>query len=139
MLASIPPSHCHLAVRQDKEHVAFTKLIQVENPKGGKSAQYCPYIVYCQECDSHVGNITILSSKKLICYKIENVYICHAGKEIKAKRLKNITKRLEEECGIEVVNMSPEGEASSRSPRSSEALIYCDTSGLTHTSRENDS
>ena len=138
MLATIPPSHCHLAVREGKEDMALTKLTKVENPKGGKSAQYCPYIVYCQGCDSHVGNITILSSKKLICYKIDNVYIRHAGEEIKARRLKNITKRLEEECGIEVVNVSPEGEAPSRSPRSREALIYCDTSGLTHTSREID-
>ena len=136
MLATIPPSHCHLAVREGKEDVAFTKLTKVENPKGGKSAQYCPYIVYCRGCDSHVGNITVLSSKKRICYKIDNVYICHAGKEIKARRLKNITKRLEEECGIEVVNVSPEGEAPCQSPRSSAALIYCDTSGLTHTSRE---
>ena len=137
-LATIPPSHCHLAVREGKEDVAYTKLNKIENPKE-KSAQYCPYIVFCRGCDSHVGNITILASKKLICYKIDNVYICHDGKEIKARKLKNITKRLEEQCGIEVVNVSPEGKAASRSPRSSEALIYCDTSGLTHATREIDS
>ena len=139
MLATIPPSHCHLAVREGKEDVAYMKLTKLENSKGGKSAQYCPFVVYCRGCSSHVGNITILASKNLICYKIDNVFICHDGEEIKARRLKNITKRLEEQCGIEVVNVSPEGEAACRSPRSSEALIYCDTSGLAHTSQEIDS
>lgn len=139
MLATIPPSHCHLAVKEGKEDEACAKLTKVENPKGGNSAQYCPYIFYCQKCDSHVGNVTILSSKQLICYKTDNIYIYHGGKEIKARRLKNITKTLEEQCGIEVVNVSPQGEIPSRSPRSSGSLIYCDTSGLTHTSREIDS
>ena len=141
MLATIPPSHRHLAVKEGKEDEACAKLTKVKNPKGGNDAQYCPYIFYCRgrECDSHVGNLTILSSKKLICYKTDNIYIYHDGKEIKARRLKNIAKTLEEQCGIEVVNVSPQGELPSRSPRSSEALIYCDTSGLTHSSREIDS
>ena len=139
MLATVPPSHCHLAVQEGKEDEASAKLTKVENPKGGNSALYCPYIFYCRGCDSHVGNVTILSSKKLICYKTDNIYIYHDGEEIKARRLKNITKTLEEQCGIEVVNVSPQGETPSRSPLSSEALIYCDTSGLTHTSREIDS
>ena len=139
MLATIPPSHCHLAVKEGKEDEACAKLTKVENPKGGNSALYCPYIFRCRECDSHVGNVTILSSKQRICYKTDNIYIYHDGKEIKARRLKNITKTLEEQCGIEVVDVSPQGEIPSRSHRSSEALIYCDTSGLTHTSREIDS
>ena len=138
MLAG-PPSNRQLSVREGKEDVAYTKLTKVENPKGGKSAQRCPDIVHCLECGLHVGNITILSSKKRICYKTENIYIYHDGEEIRARRLKQIMKKLEEQCGIETVNVASQGEASSRYPRSSEALIYCDTSGLTHTSREIDS
>ena len=141
MLATIPPSHCHLAVREGKEDVAFTKLTKVENPKGGKMARRCPYIVNCGRCTSKVGNITTLLSKKFICYKTENLYIYHNGKKITAKTPRELSDKLKEECGtgIEAVNVSSQGEVPSRSTRSDEALIYCDTSGLTHTSREIDS
>ena len=133
-----PPSNRQLAVREGKENEAYTKLTKDKNPKG-KSAQRCPEIVHCVRCGLHVGNITILASRKHICYKIENVYIYHDGEEIRAKKLKKIAKKLEEECGIEDENVSSRGQAASSSLRSSEALIYCDTSGLAHTSREIDS
>ena len=136
MLATVPPSHCHLAVKEGQEDVAYMKLTKNENTKGGKSAHYCPYIVHCRGCGLHLGNVTKLASKELICYKIDNVYISHDDKEIKAKKLSKVAKQLEEKCGIEVVNVSPQGDNPCRSSRVSKPMIYCDTSGLTHTSRE---
>ena len=136
MLATIPPSHLHLAVRQEREADAFEKLNKVENPKGGKSAQYCPYIVFCQQCGMHVGNVTILSSKQFVCYKIDNIYLVNNGEEIRAKKLSKIRSRLEEECCIEVENVSSAICQSQLQP--SEPMIYYDTWGLTHTSQEID-
>ena len=134
MLATIPPSHLHLAVRQEREEDAFEKLNKVENPKGGKSAQYCPYIVLCRQCRMHVGKVTTLSSKQFVCYKIDNIYLVNNGEEIRAKKLSKIRSRLEEECCIEVVNVSSAICQSQLQP--SEPMIYCDTWGLTHTSQE---
>ena len=136
MLATIPPSHLHLAVRQGRETDAFKKLNKVENPKGGKSAQYCPYIVFCQQCGMHVGNVSILSSKQFVCYKIDNIYLINNGKEIRGKKLSKIRTRLEEECCIEVVNVSSAVCQSQLRP--SEPMIYYNTWGLTHTSQEID-
>ena len=136
MLAIIPPSHLHLAVRQEREADAFEKLNRVENPKSGKSLQYCPWIVLCRQCGMHVGNVTILLSKQFVCYKIENIYLVNNGEEIRAKKLCKIRSRLEEECCIEVVNVSSAICQSQLQP--SEPMIYCDTSGLTHASQEID-
>ena len=136
MLATIPPSHLHLAVRQGRETDAFKKLNKVENPKGGKSAQYCPYIVLCRQCGMHVGNVTILSSKQFVCYKIENVYLVNNGEKIRAKKLCKIRSRLEEECCIEVVNVS--SAICQSQLQESKPMIYCDTWGLTHASQEID-
>ena len=136
MLATISKLLFHLAVRPEKEADALEKLNKVENPKGGKSAQYCPYIVLCRQCRMHVGNVTILSSKKFVCYKIDNIYLVNNGDEIRAKKLSKICPRLKEECCIEVVKVSP-AICQSRL-RLSEPMIYCDTMGLTHTSQEID-
>lgn len=138
MLATIPPSHLHLVVRQEREADAFEKLNKVENPKGGKSAQYCPYIVFCRQCGMHVGNVTILSSKQFVCYKIENIYLylVNNGEEIRAKKLCKISSRLEKECCIEVVNVCSSICESQLQP--SEPMIYCDPWGLTHASQEID-
>ena len=136
MLAIIPPSHHHLAVRQEKEADAFEKLKKVENTKGGKSAQYCPWIVLCRQCGMHVGKVTLLLSKQFVCYKIENIYLVNNGEEIRAKKLCKIRSRLEEECCIEVVDVSSAICQSQLQP--SEPMIYCDTSGLTHASPEID-
>ena len=136
MLAIIPPSHLHLAVRQEREADAFEKLNREENPKSGKSLQYCPWIVLCRQCGMHVGNVTILLSKQFVCYKIENIYLVNNGEEIRAKKLCKIRSRLEEECCIEVVNVSSAICQSQLQP--SEPMIYCDTSGLTHASQEID-
>ena len=141
MLATVPPSHLHLAVKEGREEEAYMKLNKVENSWGGKIAQYCPYIVYCREleCPMHLGNVTRLASKLFICYKINNIYLVHNGKEIKAGKLSKVSKRLEEECGIEVVNVSQSGNTSQSPRRPSEPVTYYDTRGLTHTSREIDS
>ncbi|KAJ7353983.1 hypothetical protein OS493_030832 [Desmophyllum pertusum] len=101
MLALVPPSHLQLAVKEGKEDQVYTKLNKVENTKGGKCASYCPYIVHCRGCGSHLGNITKLASKELICFKIENLYIFHNGEKIISKKLAKVRARLEE-CGIEV-------------------------------------
>ena len=136
MLAIIPPSHHHLAVRQEKEADAFEKLKKVENTKGGKSAQYCPWIVLCRQCGMHVGKVTLLLSKQFVCYKIENIYLVNNGEEIRAKKLCKIRSRLEEECCIKVVDVSSAICQSQLQP--SEPVIYCDTSALTHASPEID-
>ena len=136
MLATISKLQFHLAVRPEKEADALEKLNKVENRKGGKSAQYCPYIVLCRQCRMHVGKVTILSSKQFVCYKIDNIYLVNNGDEIRAKKLSKICPRLKEECCLEVVKVSP---AICQSHlRLSEPMIYCDTMGLTHTSQEID-
>ena len=137
MLATIPPSHLHLAIKEGKEDEAYTKLTKVENPKGGKSAQYCPYIVFCQ-CGEHIGNVTKLASKEFVCYKIDNIYITNNGEEITARKLSKVRERLEKECGIEVVNVSQSAITHHSPDRLSEPMVYCETRGLTHTSREID-
>ena len=75
MLATISKLQFHLAVRPEKEADALEKLNKVENRKGGKSAQHCPYIVLCRQCRMHVGKVTTLSSKQFVCYKIDNIYL----------------------------------------------------------------
>ena len=100
MLASVPPSSLHLAIREEKEEQADAKLNKVENVKGGKKAQYCPFLVHCRGCGTHVGNVTKLAGRALICFKIENVYIFHYGKKITANKLSKVSKELEEQCGI---------------------------------------
>ena len=140
MLAAVPPSSLHLAVREEKEDQAYAKLNKVENQKGGKSAQYCPFLVHCRGCGTHVGNVTNVAERTLTCFKIENVYIFHYGKKITANNLKKVSQELEEQCGIEVVNVSStQNENTSQSRGESDPMVYCDTSGLTRTSREIDS
>jgi len=63
MLATIPPSHVHLAVKEGREEEAYATLNKVENLKDGKNTQYCPYIVHCRQCGMHVGNLTRLASE----------------------------------------------------------------------------
>ena len=140
MLASVPPSGWHLAVREGKEEQAYAKLNKVKNEKGGKSDQCCPFLVDCRGCGTHVGKVTKVAGRELICFKIENVYIYHYGKKITAKKLSKVSKELEEQCGIEVVNVSStHNENTSKSRGESDPMVYCDTSGLTRTSREIDS
>ena len=140
MLAKVPPSSTHLALREGKEEQVEAKLHKVE--KGGKSTRYCPYIFRCRECDKHVANLTKVAGKLLICFKIENIDIFHNGKKITANKLSEVRKELEEECGIEVVNVTTHAQETGRIHQSrgdSKSMVYCDTSGLTHKSREIDS
>ncbi|XP_022809817.1 uncharacterized protein LOC111346816 [Stylophora pistillata] len=142
MLAKVPPSGTHLAVREGKEKQVEEKLHKVENEKGGKSAHYCPFNFHCRGCGERVANATKVAGKQLICFKMENVYIFHYGKKITANKLSKVSKELEEECGIKVVNITTHALATGRADQSrgdSKAMVYCDTSGLTHTSHEIDS
>ena len=141
MLAKVPPSSTHLAVREGMEEQVEAKLSKLDNEKGGKSTRYCPYIFRCRECDKHVANLTKVAGKLLICFKIENIDIFHNGKKITANKLSEVRKELEEECGIEVVNVTKHAQETGRIHQSrgdSKSMVYCDTSGLTHTSREID-
>ena len=142
MLAKVPPSSTHLAVREGMEEQVEAKLSKFDNEKGGKSTRYCPYIFRCRECDKHVANLTKVAGKLLICFKIENIDIFHNGKKITANKLSEVHKELEEECGIEVVNVTTHAQETGRIHQSrgdSKSMVYCDTSGLNHTSREIDS
>ena len=147
MLAKVPPSGTHLAVREGKEEQVEAKLHKVENEKGGKSAQYCPYIFHCRGCGERVANMTKVAGKQLICFRIEYLSIFHYGglwqsKRITANKLSKVSKELEEECGIEVVNVTTHAQETGRIHQSrgdSKSMVYCDTSGLNHTSREIDS
>ena len=142
MLAKVPPSSTHLAVREEMEEQVEAKLCKFDNEKGGKSTRYCPYIFRCRECDKHVANLTKVAGKLLICFKIENIDIFHNGKKITANKLSEVCKELEEECGIEVVNVTKHAQETGRIHQSrgdSKSMVYCDTSGLTYKSREIDS
>ncbi|XP_022778050.1 uncharacterized protein LOC111319571, partial [Stylophora pistillata] len=142
MLAKVPPSGTHLAVREGKEEHVEGKLHKVKNEKGGNSALYCPFNFLCRGCGERVANVTKLAGKQLICFRIERVNISHNGKRIMANKLSKVSKELEEECGIEVVNVTthaPETGRADQSRGDSEAMVYCDTSGWTHTSHEIDS
>ena len=142
MLAKVPPSSTHLAFREGEEEQVEARLHKVQNEKGGKSTRYCPYIFRCRECDKHVANLTKVAGKLLICFKIENIDIFHDGKKITANKLSEVRKELEEECGIEVVNVTKHAQETGRIHQSrgdSKSMVYCDTSGLNHTSREIDS
>ena len=142
MLAKVPPSSTHLAVREGMEEQVEAKLSKFENEKGGKSAQYCPYVFHCRGCGERVANITKMAGKQLICFRIEYLYIVHYGKKITTNKLLKVSKELEEECGIEVVNVTTHVQKTGKIHQSrgdSKSMVYCDTSGLTHTSREIDS
>ena len=147
MLAKVPPSGTHLAVREGMEEQVEAKLHKVENEKGGKSAWYCPYVFHCRGCGERVANMAEVEGKQLICFRIEYLHIFHYGgswrsKRITANKLSKVSKELEEECGIEVVNVTTHAQETGRIHQSrgdSKSMVYCDTSGLTHTSREIDS
>ena len=134
MLASIPPSQTHLAVRKEKEEQAYNeKIRKIPNPDP-KRVAFCPYKVLCKQCNDYVGTISIVEENALICFKIENVHFKRGCEEIKGKRLKQIKDKLLQ-CGLQVVNMSLLRETFSQSVKQndspSDPLVYCDISKLT--------
>ena len=138
MLATMPPSQQHLAVKEEMEDWALKKILKRTNPKGGRSARYCPFLAHCRNCDNHVGNFTHVSSKVLICFKVENVYVSNGVEKIVMRKLSPMASKLQA-LGVEVVKYSPFTFASQSPKQSSEPMKYCDTTGLTCTSHEMDS
>ncbi len=135
-LATMPPSQQHLAVKEGMEDEAYAKVAKEENSKGAKSARYCPYIIRCRECANHVGNVTYVASKLLVCYKVENLYLLNDQEEIEIKKLKTAASSLQS-FGVEVIKIVP-SEVISQSRQSSEPMKYCDITDLTNTSHEID-
>ena len=135
MLARMPPSQQHLAVKEGKEDEAYAKVAKEENYM--KSARYCPFIIRCRECGNHVGNVTYVASKLLVCYKVENLYLFNGVEEMKMKKLKVMASFLQN-LGVEVIEYLP-SEETCQSLQSNEPMKYCDISGLTYMSRDIDS
>ena len=134
MLATIPPSQQHLAVKEGMKDKAYTTVKKEDNPKGGRSARYCPFIIRCRKCDNHVGNVTHVGCKLLVCYKVDNLYLCNGIEKIQMNKLSRIASHLQR-LGVEVINSCP-SEVTYPSHQSSEPMKYCDISGLTYTSEE---
>ena len=139
MLATMPPSQQHLAVKEEMEDEAYSKVTKEENSRGGRSARYCPYIIRCRECSTHVGNVTYLTQKLLVCYKVENLFLVNSGEKMEMKKLKQMASKLQS-LGIEVIEYRDQSfEVTCQAHQSSVPMVYCDVTGLTCTSREIDS
>ena len=126
MLATVPPSQTHVAIRKDKEDAAYEKVRKIPNPNP-KKARFCPYRILCKQCNDNVGNISVIEENTLICFKIENVHFRRGYEEIKGKKLKQIKEKLLN-YGLEVVNVSQLREEFSEAIPSTPAqpLVYCD-------------
>ena len=133
----MPPSQRHLAVRVGMEDEAYAKVTKEENSRSARSARYCPYIIRCRECATHVGNITYLASILLVCYKVENIWLLNDGEKIEMKKLATVAPYLQS-LGIEVIEFRPSEVMSSQTHQSSVPMTYCDVTGLTCSSREID-
>lgn len=132
MLATVPPSATHMAIKKEKEEEAYKTLRKIPNPDA-KKASFSPYKILCKQCNDYVGTVSIVHENTLICFKIENVYFKKGYEEIRGKRLKHIKEKLLR-YGLEVVNISqlqlPDAIEQNETP--SEPLIYCDVrNGLT--------
>ena len=136
-LATMPPSQRHLAVKEEHEDKVYTVVTKENNPRGGRSAKYCPFIIRCRKCTNHVGNVTHVASKLLICYKVENLYLSNSvGEKITMTKLARISSFLES-LGVQEIKLVS-SEFTHHSHRPSERMIYCEVTGLTHTSQEID-
>ncbi|XP_028390591.1 uncharacterized protein LOC114515528 [Dendronephthya gigantea] len=132
MLATMPPSQYHLSVKEDMEVEAYKKVRKVENSGSRKSRRYCPYLIYCRECGTHVGNVTHLASKLLICYKVENIDISNGVENIKMGKVSRMIDTFQY-LGIEMIKYLPD-EVTGKSRQISVPMKYCDITGLTDTS-----
>ena len=104
MLATVPPSATHMAIKKEKEEEAYKTLRKIPNPDA-KKASFSPYKILCKQCNDYVGTVSIVHENTLICFKIENVYFKKGYEEIRGKRLKHIKDKLLR-YGLEVVNIS---------------------------------
>ena len=136
MLAKVPPSITHLAVRKEKGDEVLSKLVKIENPADNKSSRYCPFKLRCRQCNLHVGNVTKVGVEDLICYKIDHVFFRHGHEEIRTRKLKRIQQQLVE-IGLPEITVSEALSSVTFScAQSSKPMIYCDTSELCFRSRE---
>ncbi|XP_044182237.1 uncharacterized protein LOC114966062 isoform X2 [Acropora millepora] len=130
MLAKVPPTQAHVAIRKDKEDAAYETIRKIPNPNPNpKKGAVCPYRILCKQCNDHVGTISIVEDNSLICFKIENVHFRRGHEQIKGKRLKHIKEGLIQN-GLEVVNVSQLNEFAeivNNRRKSSQPLVYCDT------------
>ncbi|XP_029201631.2 uncharacterized protein LOC114966061 isoform X2 [Acropora millepora] len=128
MLATVPPTQTHVAIRKDKEDAAYAAIRKIPNPNP-KKAVFCPYKILCKQCNEHVANISIVEENSLICFKIENVHFQQGYEQIKGKKLKYIKEKLIQH-GLEVVNVSQLrnefAETVNNARKSSQPLVYCD-------------
>ena len=134
MLATVPPTQTHVAIRKEKEEEAYEKMRKIPNPDP-KKASFCPYKILCKQCNDYVGTISIVEGSALICFKIENIYFKRGYEEIRGKKLKQIKDKLSQ-YGLEVVNVSQLrqtfSEAVKQNETPAEPLVYCDVrNGLT--------
>ena len=133
MLATVPPTQTHVAIRKDKEEAAYERVRKIPNPNP-KRVAFCPYKILCKHCSDGVGSISIVEESTLICFKIENVHFKRGYEEIRGKKLKHIKDKLIQ-YGLEVVNVSHlRGElsqATTVNSRPPQPLVYCDVSRLT--------
>lgn len=129
MLATVPPTQTHVAIKKDKEEQAYAeKIRKIPNPDP-KRAAFCPYKILCKHCNDYVGTISIVEENTLICFKIENVHFKRGYEEIRGKKLKQIKDKLLQ-YGLEVVNVSQLRETVSQAVKKNytppEPLVYCD-------------
>ena len=132
MLATIPPTQTHVAIRKEREEQAYAeKIRKIPNPDPKKAA-FCPYKILCKQCNDYVGTISVVQENTLICFKIENVHFKRGYEEIRGKRLKQVKDKLLR-SGLEVVNVSQlrETVSVSQNVAPSEPLVYCDINSLT--------
>ena len=133
MLASIPPTQNHVAIRKEKEEEVYEKVRKIPNADP-KKCVFCPYRILCGNCDESVGTVNLVEEDTLMCFKVESIYFKRRHEEIRGKRLKNIKEKLIQH-GLEVVNVSYLRHRSSQtvevSKKPSEPLVYCDTNQLT--------
>ena len=128
MLASIPPTQMHIAIRNEHEEAAFEKVRKIPNPDP-KKVGFSPYKILCQQCSDNIGTVSIIEETALICFKTEKIHFRRGLEEIKGKKLKQIKERIIQ-YGVEVVNVSPLREAFSQAVAETttpaQPLVYCD-------------
>ena len=129
MLATVPPTQTHVAIRKDKEDAAYATIRKIPNTNP-KNVAFCPYKFVCKQCNDHVGNICIVEANSLVCFKIDKVHFRRGYEQIKGKKLKYIKEKLIQN-GLEVVNVSQLrnefAETVNNARKSSQPLVYCDT------------
>ena len=139
ILATIPPSQSHVAVRTspeatDKAYETVRKLPQTDPKKG----LMCPFKVLCKLCGHILGSVCLIEGNQLICFKMENTFFLYRGREeIKGKKLKAIKEKLLA-CGLQVVKIESQRskllfakDDEIFTPPPSEPLLYCDVTSLT--------